>query len=70
MVKITSMSSGAIDPIAQSKRVFFRPDSDTDTIRVGQLVCYNSDIEGDHKERTVDPTCLHRAATPPCPPAR
>lgn len=58
MSKIVSMSSGAIDPIAQSKRVFFRPDSSTDTIRVGQLVCYNSDIEGDHKERTVDPTHL------------
>jgi len=55
MSKIVSMSSGAIDPIAQSKRVFFRPSS-ADTVRVGDLVCYNWDIDTDHKERTADPT--------------
>ena len=57
MSKIVSMSSGAIDPIAQSKRVFFRP-SAADTVRVGDLVCYNWDIDGDHKERSSDPTHL------------
>jgi len=52
MSKIVSMSSGAIDPIAQTKRVFFRPDTDTTSIlKVGHAVCYNSDIVGDHKER-------------------
>jgi len=55
MSKIVSMSSGAIDPIAQSKRVFFRPAA-ADTVRVGDLVCYNWDIERDHKERASDPT--------------
>lgn len=58
MAKIVSMSSGAIDPIAQTKRVFFRPVTSTDTIRVGDLVCYNSDAVCDHKERTVDPVHL------------
>ena len=57
MAKIVSMSSGAIDPIAQSKRVFFRPAA-ADTVRVGDLVCYNWDIERDHKERASDPTHL------------
>jgi hypothetical protein len=58
MTQIVSMSSGAIDPIAESKRVFFRPTTTTDVLRVGDLVCYNSDLVSDHKERTVDPTHL------------
>jgi len=58
MTKITSMSSGAIDPIAQSKRVFFRPVDPTDVLKVGYAVCYNSDSVLDHKERAVDPTHL------------
>jgi len=53
MSKVVSMSTGAIDPIAQSKRVFFRPTTESNTIRVGDAVCYNSDIAGDHKERGV-----------------
>ena len=59
MSKIVSMSSGAIDPIAQSKRVFFRP-SDAGVaivLSVGDAVCYKRDAV-DHKERTVDPTHL------------
>ena len=58
MAKIISMSSGAIDPIAQSKRVFFRPVDSTDVLKIGYVVCYNSDSDTDHKERTVDPTHL------------
>ncbi|MCK5608881.1 hypothetical protein KAR91_43815 [Candidatus Pacearchaeota archaeon] len=58
MAKIVSMSSGAIDPITQSKRVFFRPSTSGDIIRVGDCVCYNHDINTDHKERSSDPTHL------------
>jgi len=54
--KITSMSSGAIDPITQTKRVFWRPVTSTTVLKVGQPVCYNSDSVQDHKERTADPT--------------
>lgn len=57
MSKISSMSVGAIDPIAQSKRVFFRQSGDT--VRVGDLVCYNWDITGDHKERSSAPQSSH-----------
>lgn len=58
MSKIVSMSSGAIDPIAQSKRVFWRPVTSTTVLKIGQPVCYDSDCVHDHKERTVDPTHL------------
>ena len=53
------MTVGAIDPIAVSKRVFFRPTDTTDTIRVGQLVCYNSDLARDHKNRASNPADDH-----------
>ena len=58
MSKVASMSSGAIDPIAQTKRVFWRPVTSTTVLKVGQPVCYNSDAVVDHKERTSDPTHL------------
>lgn len=58
MSKIQLMGSGAFDVYCPTKRVFFRPSSDTDVIRVGDQVCYNSDLDTDHKERTVDPTHL------------
>lgn len=58
MSKIVSMSSGAIDPIAVTKRVFWRPVTSTTVLKVGQPVCYNSDCVCDHKERTSDPTHL------------
>ena len=58
MSKIQLMGSGAYDVFATTKKVFFRPSTPGDTVRVGQLVCYNSDIEADHKERTVDPSHL------------
>jgi len=54
--KITSMSSGAIDPIAQTKRVFWTPVTTTTILKVGQPVCYNSDSVLDHKGRSGDPT--------------
>lgn len=56
MSKISSMSSGAIDPIACSKRVFWRPNTATTVAKVGQPVSYNVDAVADHKERTTDPT--------------
>ena len=58
MSKIQLMGSGAYDAYCLTKRVYFRPSSSTDTVRVGDLVCYNSDAVVDHKERTVDPTHL------------
>lgn len=58
MSKIVSMSSGAIDPINVTKRVFWRPVTSTTVLKVGQPVCYNSDAVVDHKERTADPTHL------------
>ena len=58
MSKIVSMSSGAIDPINVTKRVFWRPVTSTTVLKVGQPVCYNSDCVCDHKERTGDPTHL------------
>lgn len=56
MSKLVYMGSGAIDPIAQSKRVFFRS-TDSVTLSVGDAVCYKNDAV-DYKERTVDPTHL------------
>lgn len=58
MTQIVSMSSGAIDPVNESKRVFWRPVTASTILKVGQPVCYNSDCVFDHKERTVDPTHL------------
>ncbi|MCK5615805.1 hypothetical protein KAR91_78805 [Candidatus Pacearchaeota archaeon] len=57
MSKIVSMSSGAIDPIAVTKRVFWRPSTTGTALKVGDPVCYKQDAV-DHKERTVDPTHL------------
>jgi len=51
------MSSGAIDPIAQTKRVFWRPATPGTALIAGDPVCYKLDAV-DHKERTVDPTHL------------
>jgi len=42
------------ESMAESKRVVFRPSSSTDTIRVGDLVCYNSDLAADWKEATTN----------------
>ena len=58
MTQIVSMSSGAIDPIAVSKRVFWRPETASTVAKVGTPVCYNHGVNTDHKERTVDPTHL------------
>ena len=52
------MSSGAIDPIAQTKRVFWTPVTTTTILKVGQPVCYNSDSILDHKARASDPAHL------------
>lgn len=52
---VNVMMPGAIDPIAETKAVYFRPDSSTDVVRVGDLVCYNWDLETDYKERDETP---------------
>ncbi len=49
------MGVSGIDPIAQKKRVVFRPSTASDTIRVGDSVCYNSDLAADYKERSSNP---------------
>jgi hypothetical protein len=59
MSKVVSMSVGAIDPITQTKRVFWRPATATTVAKVGQPVSYNIDLAGDHKERSTDPTASH-----------
>jgi hypothetical protein len=53
------MGVGAYDAGCRTKRVFFRPATSSDTIRVGQGVCYNSDLAADHKERTTHPNTNH-----------
>lgn len=58
MSKIQNMGVGAYDVGCRTKRVFFRPATPGDTIRVGQLVCYNSDLARDHKERASAPSHL------------
>jgi hypothetical protein len=55
MSVIQNMGVGAYDVGCRTKRVFFRPATASDTIRVGQGVCYNSDLAADHKERTSHP---------------
>ena len=58
MSKIQNMGVGAYDIGCRTKRVFFRPATPGDTIRVGDAVCYNSDLAADHKERTSAPSHL------------
>jgi len=57
MTQVMTMSSGAIDPIAVAKRVFWRPVTTGTPLKVGDPVCYKLDAV-DHKKRTVDPTHL------------
>lgn len=59
MSKIQNMGVGAYDAYCLTKRVIFRPSTSSDTIRVGDLVCYNSDIVADHKERASAPHTSH-----------
>ena len=56
MTQVMSMSSGAIDPIAVAKRVFWRPVTASTVLKVGQPVCYSSDSVLDYQERAADPT--------------
>ncbi|KKK76918.1 hypothetical protein LCGC14_2858820, partial [marine sediment metagenome] len=58
MSRIQNMGVGAYDVGCRTKRVFFRPTTATDIIKVGEAVCYNSDLVGDHKERTSVPSHL------------
>lgn len=53
------MSVGAYDRGCLTKRVYFRPTSTTDTVRVGDGVCYNSDLAADYKARTAAPHGSH-----------
>jgi hypothetical protein len=53
------MGVGAFDRGCRTKRVYFRPTTAADTIRVGDCVCYNSDVSSDHKERTSAPHSSH-----------
>jgi len=55
VVDVSAYFAG-VDPLAETKTVIFRPDEPTDTIRVGDLVCYNWDLETDWKERGTNPS--------------
>ena len=44
-----------VDTLVVKKRVSFRPATAADTVRVGDLVCYNSDLAADWRERTTNP---------------
>lgn len=55
MGEITTFMSHAVDPIAETKPVYWRPVTATTVIKVGQPVCYNSDLAADYKERTTQP---------------
>lgn len=43
-----------VDTLQIKKRVTFRPSTAADTVRVGDLVCYNSDLAADWKEATTN----------------
>ncbi len=43
-----------VDTVAERKRVVFRPATAADTVRIGDLVCYNSDLAADWKELTAN----------------
>jgi hypothetical protein len=50
------------DPLILIKDVYFRPATPSDVVKVGQPVCYNADIVGDYKERTVNPIVANAAS--------
>lgn len=54
MSKIAMMGLGAVDPIAQAKRVIWRPVTTGTALKVGDPVCYCKDAQ-DAKERTSNP---------------
>lgn len=51
---IKPMIGTNVDCLAETKQVYFRPTAD-DTVRVGDLVCYNWDLTTDYKERGTTP---------------
>jgi len=54
--EISAWMVGMKDTIAETKEVVYRPSTATDTVRVGDLVCYNSDLAADYKEKTSNPS--------------
>jgi hypothetical protein len=44
------------------KEVFWRPSDSTDVVKIGQPVCYNSDLAADYKERTTNPITANAAS--------
>ena len=52
---VNVMMPGAVDPMAETKAVYWRPVTATTVIKVGQPVCYNSDLAADYKERATTP---------------
>ena len=50
--QIAAWTTATVDTIAEKKKVVFRPSSSTDSVRVGDLVCYNSDLAADWRELT------------------
>ena len=64
MSKVTML--GAVGPDADtfidSKDVYWRPSDSTDVVKVGQPVCYNSDLAADYQERTTNPIAATAAS--------
>ena len=50
--QVAAWSTVTVDTIAEKKKVVFRPSSSTDKVRVGDLVCYNSDLAANWQEKT------------------
>jgi hypothetical protein len=53
--KVQSLLGQTAQTQAVEIRVFFRPSTATDTVRVGDFVCYNSDATTDYDERSTTP---------------
>jgi hypothetical protein len=52
----------APDPLMEVKEVFWRPATATTVVKIGQPVCYNSDLAADYKERTTTPVDANAAS--------
>jgi hypothetical protein len=54
-VSLMGVAGPTSDPLIQVKEVFWRPSTSTTIAKIGQAVCYNSDLAADYKERATTP---------------
>lgn len=57
-----SAGGTGVDPSIMLKKVYWRPSDSSDVAKVGQPVCYNSDLAADYKERTTNPVDAQAAS--------